>query len=453
MSFINTMIQNFTDHLKILLSIIEEQTLKISELERRLALDSSISSKPPSSDGLRKKPAPQSLRTKSSKKSGGQQGHNGHTLEQVSDPDHLVVHVIYQCPNCQKSLDTVPILSNIKRQVFDIPDPKIHITEHQVHIKVCDVCGVRVQGSFPEDVKAPVQYGQRIQALASYLLHQQLIPEKRLSDLFHDVFNLSITPATLVTMAKKLEILLEPWIIKAKEHIRLAPVKHLDETGFRIAGNTCWLHVASTMLWTLYRPDKKRKVESQDYLTETVVHDHFKSYYKQLTGVKHALCNAHHLRELKALEKIEKEPWAFKMTQFLKDANRCQEPPVEKLLKDYDSIVNDGLVFHESQPALESGSRRKKHRIGHNLLIRLRDYKADVLRFLTDPEVPFTNNSGEQDLRMMKVKQKISGRFQTFQGAQTFCTLRSFFSSSRKQDQNIFSAILQILNNTHPMTV
>ena len=114
-------------------------------------------------------------------------------------------------------------------------------------------------------------------------------------------------------MAKNLEILLEPWIIKAKEQIRLAPVKHLDETGFRIAGNTCWLHVTSTMLWTLYRPDKKRKVESQDYLTETVVHDHFKSYYKQLTGVKHALCNAHHLRELKALEKIEKEPWAFKI--------------------------------------------------------------------------------------------------------------------------------------------
>lgn len=450
MSFINAIIQNLTDHLKILLRIIAEQALKISELERRLTLDSSISSKPPSSDGLRKKPTPQSLRTESGKKSGGQQGHNGHTLEQVSYPDQLIVHTIHQCPNCQKSLDTVPILSNIKRQVFEIPEPKIHVTEHQVHVKVC-VCGLHVQGSFPEDVKAHVQYGQRIQALASYILHQQLIPEKRSSDFFHDVFNLSITPATLVNMAKNLEILLEPWVIKAKEHIRLASVKHLDETGFRIAGHTCWLHVASTTLWTVYRPDKTRKVDSQDNFTGTVVHDHFKSYYKQLTGVKHALCNAHHLRELKALEKIEKEPWAFKMTKFLKDANRCTEPPIEKLLKDYDSIVNEGIVFHESQPALESTFRkRKKHRIGHNLLIRLRDYKADVLRFLTDAEVPFTNNTGEQDLRMMKVKQKISGRFQTFQGAQTFCTLRSFFSSSRKQDQNIFSSIVQILQNAHP---
>ena len=226
MSFINIIIQNFTDQLKILLRIIEEQALKISDLERRLALDSSTSSKPPSSDGLCKKPTPQNLRIKSGKKSGGQQGHNGHTLEQIPDPDTLIVHTIHQCPNCQKSLDSVPILSNIKRQVFDILEPKIHVTEHQVHVKVC-VCGLRVQGSFPEDVKASVQYGQRIQALASYILHQQLIPEKRSSDFFHDVFNLSITPATLVNMAKNLEILLEPWMIKAKEQIRLASVKHL----------------------------------------------------------------------------------------------------------------------------------------------------------------------------------------------------------------------------------
>jgi len=287
-------------------------------------------------------------------------------------------------------------------------------------------------------------------------MHQQLIPEDRLSDLFKDVFNLSLTSASLVNMGRNLRLKLAPWVVDLKSHLRTAPVQNLDETGFRIQGKTAWLHVQSTPSATLYRATEKRGSVPTD-LTGIVVHDHFKPYYKQLKDADHALCNAHHLRELRALEEIEKEPWAFKMSKLLRFSNKIQDPPsamVDRILTVYDKIVAAGFAFHESQPALDSGGSRgrKKRRTGHNLLIRLRDYRADVLRFLHHEGVPFTNNLAEQDVRMMKVKQKISGGFRTFSGAETFCILRSFFSTCRKQNQNIFSSITQTLQNQNPIT-
>ena len=431
--------------------IIEQQALRIAELERRLGLNSSNSSKPPSSDGLRKKPAPKSLRSKSGKKSGGQKGHKGHTLEQTAHPDKIINHDADECPNCQNSLKTIAPTRFFKRQVFDIPDPQIQVTEHQISLKAC-ICGTQVKGSFPSHVKAPVQYGPRIQALAPYLMHQQLIPEDRLSDLFHDVFNLSITSASLVNMGKKLSQKLVPWIENLKSHLQGAPVQNLDETGFRIQGKTSWLHVQSTPAETYYRAASKRG-DVPTNLSGVAVHDHFKSYYKHLPNGVHALCNAHHLRELKALEEIEKEAWSFKMSKLLRISNKCQKPPIDRIFALYDHIVAEGLAFHESQPALDSGARgRKKRRAGHNLLIRLRDYKGDTLRFLTHEGVPFTNNMAEQDVRMMKVKQKISGGFRTFAGADIFCTLRSFFATCRKQNQNIFSSITQTIKGQNPIS-
>lgn len=427
---------------------------RVVELERRLGLDSSNSSKPPSSDGLRKKPAPKSLRSKSGKKSGGQKGHSGSTLEFASNPDKVIQHDASHCPNCDRSLKNSAASGCIKRQVFDIPEPRVEVTEHQALIKVC-TCGTKVKGSFPSDVKAPVQYGHRIQALAPYLMHQQLIPEDRLALFFKDVFNLSITSATLVKMGKNLKDKLEFWVKSLKYYLESAPVQNLDETGFRIGGKTSWLHVQSTPLATLYRAAEKRG-DVPTNLTEVVVHDHFKPYYKHLSEAKHSLCNAHHLRELKALEDIEKEPWSFKMSKLLRLANTFSDrpPPLKsRIFMLYDQIVDQGIRFHESQKALESGTRgRKKRRHGHNLLIRLRDYKTDTLRFLSHEDVPFTNNLAEQDIRMMKVKQKISGGFRTFAGAETFCVLRSFFSTCGKQKLNIFSSINQAIHGQAPFT-
>lgn len=240
-----------------------------------------------------------------------------------------------------------------------------------------------------------------------------------------------------------------------RDRIALSKVKHLDETGFRIRGKTQWLHVQSTAKMTYYRVSAKRG-DIPKTVKGILVHDHFKPYYT-IGEAKHALCNAHHLRELQALIEIEKEPWAKPMQELLKTAARVadryrrKDSPLPASLrlcleKSYEGIVAEGLRFHESQPALvrKEGTRgRCAKRIGHNLLIRLQDKKEDVLRFLTDEEVPFTNNQAEQDIRMMKVKQKISGGFRSNEGAENFATIRSVLSTARKLGWNLLDTLAQ----------
>ena len=204
-----------------------------------------------------------------------------------------------------------------------------------------------------------------------------------------------------------------------------------------MGGKTRWLHVISTDSLTHYRICGQRKdLEPLSDMKGTVVHDHWKPYF-QLKDLSHALCNAHHLRELKALVEIEKEPWAGKMDRLLRILGRMKDPPTHRIMTLYDQILASGLAFHEVQPAYGGRARR----VGHNLLIRLRDFKNEVLRFLTTAGVPFTNNQAEQDVRMMKVKQKISGGFRGVEGAKAFATIRGFISTQRKQGHNIFQAI------------
>jgi len=232
-------------------------------------------------------------------------------------------------------------------------------------------------------------------------------------------------------------------------------VRHLDETGFRVAGKTQWLHTASTPALTSYRVTAKRGALPKGFCGGVVVHDHFKPYFT-LPGVRHGLCNAHHLRELKALTDIDKEPWAGQMRDLLVEANAAVSgavaegaptlptPVLRTLIKRYNAIVRRGLAFHRSQPPLARpiGARGPPpHRPGHNLLIRLHRFKHDVLRFLYDFAVPFTNNQAERDLRMMKVRMKISGSFRTMAGARTFARLRSVIATARKQGWNILQTL------------
>ena len=225
----------------------------------------------------------------------------------------------------------------------------------------------------------------------------------------------------------------------------VAPVRHLDETGFRIAGKTQWLHTVSSQSLTVYRVSEKRGAVPEDLQGGVVVHDHFKPYYG-LTGVAHAYCNAHHLRELKALIELDAEPWAKDMRDLLVEANDAvrkarqqgatalAQPALRRFVARYWKAVRAGLAFHRAMPALKQcATGRTKRRPGHNLLERLKTYKDDVLRFLHDFAVPFTNNLAEQDLRMMKVKMKISGGFRTFEGAARFASLRSVVSTARKR--------------------
>lgn len=440
-----------------LAALVQENQLlreQLVELERRLSLDSKNSSKPPSSDGLKKSPRrTKSLRRKSNRDSGGQPGHSGQSLKTVSNPDVVIEHPAPGQCRCGCDVWHVPVSAIVKRQVFDIPPPKIKVIEHQVSVKRCPQCQQTVQSGFPEGVNAPVQYGPNIRGIAAYLHHQHFIPEARLSELLRDVFSCSMSRATIAQLSKTVNQAFEPLVETLIAQLKSSPVKHLDETGFRISGLTQWLHVVSTATETWYRTAFKRKdLEPLSGMEGVVVHDHWKPYF-QLDGLDHSLCNAHHLRELKALEEIEQESWATSMSRLLQVACRSKhrhakgiprslEARIEKL---YGQIVQRGLTFHEALAPLprKSPRGRPKRRVGHNLLLRLKQFEADVLRFLHQPEVPFSNNQAERDLRMMKLKQKISGGFRSTEGASTFAAIRSVLSTARKRGLNL----LEILNS------
>jgi transposase len=419
---------------------------QIRALERRLGLNSENSSKPPSSDGLRKKPAPQSLREASGKKSGGQVGHVGAALKFRETADYTVHHYPETC-GCGADLSQVmSAFAPEKRQVFDIPQPKIEVTEHHLHRKICPCCQVVSKAAAPASAPAPLNYGDNIKAFAVYLHHGQLLPEDRLAQVFKDIFGLDIRPYTLVSSGVRLAEQLTPWYEGLQVHLSKAPVRHADETGFRIGGKTFWLHSLSSVLATFYRPETKRGAIPTDIQGGVLVHDHFKPYFT-LTGVAHALCGAHLLRELKALME-EKEVWAGRMYRHLRRLSRLVKQPVSahtqaRFVRIYNAIVRLGLAFHEAQPpfAAKPKAGRSAKRIGHNLVVRLRDFQEAVLRCLLDPAVPFTNNLAERDIRMMKVKQKISGGFRSMQGALNFAIIRSFLSTAAKQNLNLMHAI------------
>jgi len=414
---------------------------RIAELERRLGLDSGNSSKPPSSDGLAKKARVLSLRESSGRPSGGQVGHKGETLSMVLAPDIVIEHRAESCTGCRVSLVDAAVVLRERRQVFDIPEAKRMVTEHCALTLCCSVCGLKSKADFPEGVDAPVQYGARMRAMAVYLSAAQMIPEDRLQTVFSDVFSVKISTATLANMNAQAAERLAPAQEKILAELKVAAVKHLDETGFRINGKTQWLHVTSNAAATHYRTSPKRG-NLLSGVSGVIVHDHWKPYFT-MDGVVHALCNAHILRELKAIIEIDKEAWAKPMQKLLQ---RCchlaksADPPKAAFIHNiYDRIVAQGLAFHEARAPLSA--RTNKRRDGHNLLLRLQNHKNDVLRFLSNPLVPFTNNQAEQDIRMMKVKQKISGGFRSQTGAEIFCTLRGFLSTARKQTQSPFTAL------------
>lgn len=440
--------------------IIALQAARIAELEKRLGLNSGNSSKPPSSDGFKKMVrVPRSLREPGKRNSGGQNGHDGTCLRQVSNPDVVVLHEVHSCPHCGNGLSK-EAEKIIKRQVFDLPLPKIEVTEHQVEVKICPCCHKKVQAVFPHGIEAQAQYGERIKAIAVYLNNQQYIPEDRLKMLFSDLYGVQIAADTLAKFNTELSENLEVFHGEVLKHIQAAQIKHFDETGFRVCKDMHWLHVASNHEVTYYHRSKKRKSLLEN-VNGTIVHDHWKPYF-QIEGVKHALCNAHHLRELQALIEYEKEVWAIKLRRLLLFMNKCKykyhgaipDDKKKRLEIIYDKIIDAGITYHENfREQLIKGRipLGRKRQCGHNLVARLKAHKVSVLRFLHEPEVPFTNNQAEQDLRMMKVRQKISGCFRTERGADTFVRIRTFISTARKQGWDIFSSLSAALIGHTPI--
>jgi len=425
-----------------------EQRLK--GLEGRLAQNSSNSHHPPSSDGL-SKPSPKSLRTRSGRQPGGQPGHPGQTLQRVKQPDHTQIHELTVCPQCGgRGLGGEPVLDYESRQVFDLPPRPLEVTEHRAEIKCCSHCAAQVRAEFPAGVSAPVQYGPRFQSLMVYLNQQQLLPYDRLVQLCADLFGQPLSAGTLVAANERTFVQLEPFARALVNQVPQAPVVHLDESGLRVQGALHWLHVASTARLTFYGVHPKRGTEAMDAFgiigacRQWVVHDHWKPYFSYLECL-HALCNEHLLRELKFLWEEQQELWARQLSDLLLALHRrrqkhgeLSERQFKRVLKDYRAVVRRGRYRHPRLPASQGRCAQSK---AANLLDRLEEFDGSILAFLWDKRVPFTNNQGEQDIRMIKVRQKISGCFRTLRGAQIFCRIRSYLSTCRKQGCNLWEAI------------
>ncbi len=433
-------------------------------LEAQLAKNSRNSSKPPSIDGLNKPPV-RSLRKPSGKKQGGQPGHKGHTLKMVEHPQRRVVHRVEQCEHCKASLSEVEASRVENRQVFDLPEINIEVTEHQVEVKECPVCGRRNKASFPEGVDQLTQYGSRMKSLAVYLNQNHHIPVERTRDILFDLYGHAPCAATIIAageeMAKKVESvndMVKEYLVKTEEPL------HSDETGMRVAGKLHWTHVASTEQATYLEVHSKRGREAMDDIgilpnrQGVVVHDGYSSY-KGYTDAIHALCNAHHLRELVFVVEQYGQEWAEEMIELLleiKEAVEKAKEEGERQLIDvqradferrYDMLIEKGLQINLSPDVGGKKRGRKKQSKPKNLLDRLKCYKKEVLAFMYDFNVPFDNNLAERDLRMVKLKQKVSGSFRTKEGAQTFCKIRSYISTCRKNGQRVFEMLERALNN------
>jgi transposase len=437
---------------------IAEQATLIQELRDQLAKNSQNSGKPPSSDGLKKKPRTRSLRKKGKRPNGGQPGHEGKTLKQVEEPDHIERHEAKCCSKCAADLQEVEANKIEKRQVFDLPPVRVEVTEHQAEIKTCPRCGETVKGDFPEDVTQPVQYGPRLKAQAVYLNTYQLLPLARIRELFEDFYQHSPSEAMILdangTMMDRATATLE----QIKQYLIDADVVNFDESGLRVEGSLHWVHVASTDELTYYAVHPKRGQEGMcdigilPAFQGRAIHDHLSSYLK-FDDCQHGFCNAHHLRELQFVVDQYEQPWAQDMSKLLLDIKAEVDAapldwnslPPDRLLhyeKRYDALLAQGFKANPPpDPPPKPKRGRKKQSPPKNLLDRLQRHKVGTLAFMYDFRVPFDNNLAERDIRMVKVKQKVSGSFRTKSGADIFCAIRSYISTARKQGYDVIHAI------------
>jgi transposase len=440
---------------------IQELVAQVQDLQARLAKDSHNSSKPPASDPLGRK-RPRSQRRRSGKKPGGQLGHRGETLHLVAIADEVVEHRPARCEACQIPLDeTAPVAGYERRQVQELPPVRLLVREHRaLHVR-CPSCEQVSVGVFPTEAPSRAQYGPQLRALAVYLVEQQLLPYARVRELFADLLGASVSVGTLTRWVQQGAQTLRPVEAQIKAALQRAPVLHCDETGVRRAGRLAWAHVASTARLTHYAIHAQRGTAATEAIgilpgyRGVSVHDGWKPYHAY-TDCRHALCNIHHLRELTFLEEAYHQSWAKELKGLLLAMKAAVErtrtqgelalPDAERraLVARYDTLLAAGVAANPP-PERPPGQRgRVKQSPARNLLERLVLGKEEVLAFLHDLAIPFDNNQAEQDLRMLKVQQKIAGSFRADSGSEAFARIRGYCASLRKQGVALLAALYTV---------
>jgi transposase len=433
---------------------------RVQALEDQLAKNSHNSNKPPSSDGFNK-PSPKSQRKRHGKKSGGQPGHTGFTLKAVEKPDHVEIYPVKICHHCQIPLESEAVIRYERRQVFDLPKVQMEVTEYQAEIKCCPQCGRESRADFPEGVTQKAQYGAEVKAQVAYLNQYQMIPLDRVSELFEDWYGQSLSEGTILDACREITNQVRPINEAIKDFLtEKASLVHCDETGMDINGKLHWLHTTGTSLLTFFAYHTKRGKEAMDdigilpKLHGQAMHDGWPSYFRY-EKVSHVLCNGHHLRELEFLAERYPQGWETLMMELLREIKNqvevtckslpCLSSEITTAFENrFDELIEQGL---QANPIPESDITKPKKRgrvkqsKTRNLLMRLKDHKQAVLAFMYDFKVPFDNNQAERDIRMMKVKQKISGCFRSSQGAEVFCHIRGYLSTARKNDQRMLDVL------------
>ena len=443
--------------------LIDQLMVQVAELKAKAGMNPRNSSNPPSSEGY-SKPSPKSRRVRSGRKPGKQPGDPGKHLGRRDTPDRMVTHEPEVCSGCGDSLDgSAPLVGESSRQVFDIPPVKLSCVEHVARRRRCS-CGTDTSAGFPPWVSAPTCYGPAMRAHVCYLVTHQHIPIARVAEHLKETYGTTISPGTIVAMVNEGSNMLAEFLADTTAKLGGSPVVCADETGLRVAGSLHWVHSASTGWFTLYHLDTKRGVEAMgnagilDLLTGVLVHDGW-TPYRHYTELEHQLCNAHHLRELQAATETGVQPWAADMAGLLTNTWKAvlaamaagnttfTAAQIKTINTDYDQIIAAGYDTNP-EPAPTGTRGRPKRSKSANLLLRLDTFRADVLRFTTNFDIPFDNNLAERDIRMVKVHQKISGGFRTREGATAFLNLRSYLSTARKHRISALTALDHLYTGT-----
>jgi transposase len=442
---------------------LEDLSEQVEKLQEKVKKKSSNSSLPPSSDRFARQKKSRSLRKKSGRKPGGQKGHPGQTLHLVPNPDEVVIHTVECCEYCQRDLRQVQSLRQERRQVIRLPEKRRLVTEHQNESKCCPCCQTVTVAPFPEDLKAPIQYGADIGAFAVYLNCQHFQPLGRTAEILADLCDCPMSPASVQSMIERCAGQLVEIEEQIKAALIAASVTHHDETSCYVGGKRWWDHSCSTQTLTHYGVHARRGREAIDAIgilpkrSGTSIHDGWASYWGY-ENCQHGLCNVHHLRDLKYQAEEKGQSWAADLIKVFLDMKEAVEQARARgqtsldpglraeLLGRYERAITAGYEAHPPPPAPVIPKRgKRKQSPARNLLDRLSKHQDAALRFLDDFDVPFDNNLAERDIRMVKLKQKISGCFRSQGGAEGFARIRGYLSSLRKQGMNLLLSLEQAL--------